>query len=281
MRYRLRFEVFLAALLMVAVGAAVGQAQTRETPMPEDHQVTGWLTDHGDAAKADVTFCAACHAREYCSRCHVNAERVPEIQALRSDPKVGEYVAGRRWPAPANHTPFFLEDHRAPAAAATSSCTTCHVVQQECQTCHTGSETVERRVAGGDGREANLYHPADFLARHSAAAFNREAECATCHNPQIFCQSCHASLGRGSADGRTDTGFHNESSAFQLGHGQAARQGLESCASCHRQEDCLACHSAKSGRNVNPHGPSFEADRLRSKNRGFCLLCHFSGQIEP
>jgi hypothetical protein len=278
--YRATFGALLAALL-IAGGPDSSLAQTGQTPKPDDHGLAGWLAEHAQRAEADVTLCAACHARDYCSACHVNANEVPQIQALKSDPKVAEYVASKRWPAPPGHTPFFREDHKAVAAAATSSCQTCHVVERQCQTCHLGSETVERRRDAPERRDVDLYHPADFVSQHSAAAFNREAECSTCHNPQVYCQSCHASLGYGSSDGRTDTGFHNASPGFQFGHGQAARQGLESCAACHRQDDCLACHSAKSGRNINPHGPNFDADQLRSKNKGFCLLCHFSGQIEP
>ncbi len=274
----MRYRAFIAALLaagLVAATAAPGAAQTGQQQMPENHRVADFWLTHGQSAQADATLCAVCHARDYCSRCHVNAYKVPAIQALQPDPRVAEYVAETEWPAPPTHTPFWLQNHQAAAAGASAQCETCHVVEQQCQICHLGSETAER-----PRRDVANYHPINFLEQHSAAAFNREFECASCHNPEVFCRSCHIGLGRATT-GRTDTGFHNENPAFSFGHGQAARQGLESCASCHAQQDCLACHSAKGNRRINPHGPDFDADKLRSKNKGLCLFCHFSAFLEP
>ncbi len=178
--------------------------------------------------------------------------------------------------APASHTDFFLQDHRALGAATTAECETCHFRERQCLGCHTGSENLDT-----PSQEQGLYHVANFMQQHSAAVWSQEMECASCHNPEAFCRSCHLDLGLGSAEGgRTDTGFHNWNSNFQFGHGQAARQGLESCASCHAQQDCLACHSAKSGRNINPHGWDFDAQKLRDKNPELCLFCHYSSILE-
>ncbi|NIR44764.1 MAG: hypothetical protein GWN99_10700 [Gemmatimonadetes bacterium] len=274
------FRTTLGALLvagMLAADAGYGVAQTGETAAPESHDSEWWRT-HGKDAQANAQLCDVCHAREYCTRCHVNEYDVPEIQGLSSDPDAAAYVASREWPAPPTHTPFFLEGHQAAAASATASCSVCHVVEQQCQSCHLGSETLERPR---DSNAPELYHPMNFLQIHSAAAWNQEAECTSCHNPEVFCRSCHTTLGYASRDGSTVTGFHNENQNFVLGHGQAARQGLEACASCHAQQDCLQCHSARFGRRVNPHGPGFDAEKLRSKNRGLCLFCHFSVPGEP
>ncbi|MCA9768685.1 MAG: hypothetical protein KC485_07710, partial [Gemmatimonadetes bacterium] len=59
-----------------------------------------------------------------------------------------------------------------------------------------------------------------------------------------------------------------------VGHGQAARQSLESCVSCHVERDCTVCHSAQGGRRFNPHGPGFDAERLRRRNPEMCIACH-------
>lgn len=263
--------LLIAGLLTTGVEYAV--AQTGEMSKPENHQADDFWLTHGEGGRADATLCAVCHAREYCSRCHVNAYNVPVIQALPSDPRVAEYVAGKEWPTPPTHTPFYLDGHKALAAGATETCQVCHVIEQQCQNCHSGSQTLARRRPRGD---VDLYHPVNFVERHSAAAWNSEAECATCHNPETFCRDCHTNLGRASGAFRTTSGFHNESVRFRFGHGQAARQGLESCATCHAQQDCLQCHSAISGRRINPHGGSFDGEKLRSKNERFCLYCHFS-----
>ena len=273
MRYRATFSATLAALL-VAATVQLGLAQTGQMPTPENHQEAEWLPTHGQQAKTNIQMCSVCHAREYCSGCHVNAFDVPAIQELRYDPAVAEYVASLTFPAPPGHTAFFLDDHRASAASATESCVVCHVVEQQCQVCHLGAKTIEP-----PGKDVALYHPFNFMQQHSAAAWNRETECATCHNTAAYCQECHAQLGYGTPPGtmgRTTTGYHNSDPGFLYGHGQAARQGLESCASCHAQQDCLQCHSAKMGRNVSPHGPGFDAERLADKNPQLCLVCHYS-----
>jgi hypothetical protein len=63
------------------------------------------------------------------------------------------------------------------------------------------------------------------------------------------------------------SGFHDAKQAFSLNHGQAARQNLESCVSCHAERDCLTCHSSLGGRRFNPHGPGFDgAMVLRFQN---------------
>lgn len=277
MRYRALFGALLAVIVFAAT-ADHAMAQTGQMSMPENHQAFDFLATHGRQAKADVTLCAVCHARDYCAACHVNAYDVPAIQALEPNPDVAEYVAGKEWSPPANHTITFLEDHRAAAAGQTATCAVCHNVEQRCLSCHLGSETLERAAMAQQRRDIDLYHPLNFMSQHNAAAWNRENECASCHNTVVFCQSCHTSLGYAEMNQppRSDTGFHNKDSRFQFGHGQAARQGLESCAACHAQTDCLACHSAKTGRNINPHGPTFDASRIAKKNETFCLFCHWS-----
>ena len=63
---------------------------------------------------------------------------------------------------------------------------------------------------------------------------------------------------------------------FGLNHGTAARQNIETCVACHSERDCLVCHSAQAGRRFDPHGPGFDADRLRKKNPQTCAACHGS-----
>lgn len=269
MIYRGALGAFLAVTLCTATGDyALAQ-------MPEDHQVEGFIeVVHGRRATTDASTCAICHARDYCTACHTRATTLQPILSIAPASEEEKIAAQRaRWKPP-SHTPFWLEGHKSLAAAATASCESCHAREEQCFTCHTGSETVAK-----PGEDVTRYHPLDFLEQHSASAWNRDTECASCHNTEAFCRSCHLDVGRGSA-GRTRTGYHNEDAAFVLGHGQAARQGLESCASCHAQSDCLACHSARTGRNINPHGPNFDASRLRDKNRELCLFCHFSSILD-
>jgi len=157
---------------------------------------------------------------------------------------------------------FTLADrHATLAAASTTGCTGCHV-RADCLECHRPS------AARGAG-----YHPDGFLARHPASAYAREASCSDCHNVGVFCSSCHARAGL-VASGVLRSGYHDARPFFLVGHGQAARQGLESCVSCHAERDCLTCHSAVGGRRFNPHGPGFDGARMRRKNFAMCTVCH-------
>jgi hypothetical protein len=76
------------------------------------------------------------------------------------------------------------------------------------------------------------------------------------------------------SNGPLHAGFHDANPGFLLGHGKAARQELETCVTCHAERDCLACHSAQGGRRFNPHGPGFDAERLRRRNPEMCTVCH-------
>ena len=69
-------------------------------------------------------------------------------------------------------------------------------------------------------------------------------------------------------------GYHDGNRQFFLGHGQAARQALESCVSCHVERDCLTCHSVVRGRSFDPHGPGFDPVQMLKKNPQLCIACH-------
>ena len=106
-----------------------------------------------------------------------------------------------------------------------------------------------------------------------AAAYARQSSCAACHNAGQFCVSCHKTAGL-VASGPLRAGYHDASRFFSAGHGVAARQSLETCVSCHAERDCLTCHSVVGGRRIDPHGPGFDANRMRLKNPEVCTACH-------
>jgi hypothetical protein len=292
----------MGALLLAALVAALGARGWSKSQDKFDHARHASLFQSCDGCHAvepaGVSFpqpslCQACHngqvARVVDWRGPSRAAKkfgFNHAEAIAAKRELGEEVSCsdchiapggglmdvRR--APASHTPFFAEQHRSLAAATTAECEICHNRDQTCLGCHIGAENLDVPA-----RDQGGYHPADFLEQHATAAWNRQVECSSCHNPEAFCRSCHAGVGR-DTEGRTATGYHNEDPNFVFGHGQAARQALESCASCHAQQDCLACHSAKFGRNVNPHGPDFDAEKLRDKNPELCLICHFSDVLD-
>jgi len=302
-----------------------------EFPTPRSHKAPNFvLKEHGGLARSGgatgvSAACATCHARDFCTECHVNAPEVPVIQALAADPRSLAHKANLKAP-PDHESPAFLRRHGSVAGKSAKSCATCHT-QESCLACHTaaapsavfalpaagarrgrgaviarerpashGADFSEQHGPNADSRPETCsgchvrtqcldchrpnpadptpgYHPAGFLGRHPAAAYSRETSCSDCHNTGQFCAECHVNAGL-SASGPLDAGYHDAKRSFVLGHGQAARQNLESCVACHAERDCLTCHSAQGGRRFNPHGPGFDPATLQRKNSQACTACH-------
>ena len=311
----------------------LSRARIAAFPAPSSHRTEGFeRAGHGKLAQpvssdthrpGVATSCATCHAREFCTQCHVNAPETPTIQALASD--VRSLAIGAKLKAPTAHAnDRFQGRHGSQSRSARATCATCHTQEScaschqsnsaliaslpaastsrgigavifrhkpathgadfaerhgplaraapsSCSGCHARSECLEchRPNAGG----ANGYHQAGFLSRHPGAAYNQQSDCSECHNSASFCTTCHAQSGLSSSQGLLQGKYHDVGGAFLLSHGAAARRGLESCVTCHTERDCLTCHSAQT-RRFNPHGPGFDAERLRNKNPQTCAACH-------
>ena len=256
--------------LTLPEAAGLTTAQVADFPAPPSHQEPAFALPggHSRAARA-VTVqgrhlpvapsCTVCHAQDFCASCHVDAPRIKAIQALARDPRSLALAPRQR---PGWHGNDFSTGHASLASANGRTCATCHQ-RTECLDCH--------RPNPGDGR--TTYHLAGYLAKHPADAYGRSSDCSQCHNPGYFCTSCHQQAGLVS-NGPLRSGYHNSAQFFGLGHGKAAREALESCVSCHSEKDCLVCHSAVQGRRFNPHGPGFDASRLKSRNPQMCSACH-------
>lgn len=336
-------------------------------PRPPDHGEPTYIVDHGeglDVEAGEIASCAICHARESCSRCHLDADRRPSIGALESDPRVADLVRGREgsWPEPPDHddpdfwlehgdrgvascaachaasscttchrdvgagwlaelprpepgepsgvslegvrppghTTGFATDHGAAAGARLPSCESCHA-PAECADCHTRSaatpsarelgieeplsgvpDLIRASESGGGPAARPGYHIENFVLRHGAEAFAVQSTCSDCHSTEAFCRDCHARSGVGVGGAGSAVGaYHDTQGSWLLGHGAAARRGLEACASCHQQTSCLRCHSARVGLRVNPHGPGFDPDRLAARSTMSCAICHRADQIPP
>jgi hypothetical protein len=251
----------LAPIKALAFDSRVREYKTTQ-PTPASHTTDTWIRVHSESATKKGATCAVCHARSSCLTCHVGNPPM----AVRAMPAGGEGRAPgaqlTRKP-PATHTGQFRDNHGRQANSRPNTCETCHQ-RSSCLQCHRPDGT---RQAG--------YHPVNFISKHPTAAYTRSANCSDCHNPSQFCQTCHQQAGLVSAARIGRVGYHDAFRGFSLGHGQAARQSLESCASCHAERDCTACHSAVGGGyRFNPHGPGFNAERMRAKNPSVCIACH-------
>ena len=235
---------------------------TATQSVPVNHAAPDFLRTHGRNARATTSTCTVCHTQESCMTCHVG---VPP-RAIGVLPHAGEGRAAgaqlTRRP-PASHTAEFREGHGPEANARPATCESCHE-RSTCLSCHRP-----------DGGRQQGYHPQNFLTRHPSSAYARSSNCSDCHNPAQFCQRCHQQSGLAANARLGSVGYHDAFRGFSLGHGQAARQSLESCASCHAERDCTTCHSAvNGGYRFNPHGPGFNAARAQAKNPSMCIACH-------
>ncbi len=274
--------------------AGVVAARAPSWPVPPSHRDPRWLAAHGAPATARPQTCANCHTQVGCRSCHAatgaggaNAviARLPEpvpggpVGALAVRTAAGAVVpaqvaavtqAGRPLaevpsadvaaPPSRNiiHPAGFVTNHGAAASTNDPACTSCHQ-RGFCIQCHAGATKP-------------VFHPPAYLSRHAADAYAAATDCQSCHNTVAFCQACHRGAGLKAA-GRIDVAFHTRQPLWLLQHGQAARQGLEACATCHRQQSCLRCHSTLT-QKVNPHGPGFDAARMARKNPIMCARCH-------
>jgi predicted CXXCH cytochrome family protein len=293
----------IAALASDARVARILAGKPIVYPVPPSHRLTDFATTHGALARANIQTCATCHAQPSCLACHTGPLGARVIDAL---PQAGpggapgvqlrapRAVPPPAWPpvggaapqihfaamvlAPVDTPPpspvtagggptqvvrvhplDFVRTHGPIAASGRLNCAGCHQ-QSFCSTCHQGAG--ERR-----------YHPFNFVARHASEAYARETKCASCHNTEVFCRSCHRDIGIGAGSKRRSGTAHAGQPLWLLQHGEAARRGMQSCASCHQQTDCMQCHSAF-GSRVSPHGPDFDAKAMQKRNPTLCSYCH-------
>jgi hypothetical protein len=247
----------IAALLaLTGVVTRIGAAQA-----PPSHQAKDFLERHGTLVRQDASECKVCHTRENCLTCHIGS---PQVAAGFFPASSGQAVGMPvRRHAPMSHDGGNYRERHALAAVATpQTCAACHV-RSDCLDCH--------RPGAASG--APGYHAADFLSRHAAEAYSRATSCSDCHSATAFCASCHKNAGL-AVDGPLGRGYHDAKRFFLAGHGLAARQSLESCVSCHTERDCLACHSAAGAQRFSPHGPDFNAARMKARNPDMCAVCH-------
>jgi hypothetical protein len=231
-------------------------------PVPPSHRSPQWTEQHGPLASR--AQCATCHAREDCTACHVQPV-APVIAGFPSRADAAGPGTGTERQMPLSHASrWFDRNHAGVAASQPQSCAACHS-RQFCTDCH-------------DAPAKPGFHPRNFAAQHAAAAYGQRMECSTCHEVRTFCRACHLQQGM-QAVGRLGPGFHDAEPFWLLRHARAARQGLESCTSCHTQRDCMQCHSQLGSFQISPHGPDFDARRAYSRNPIICSACHISNPL--
>ena len=166
---------------------------------------------------------------------------------------------------PADHTADWMRRHGAIAMGQGNDCAVCHA-EDDCVDCHV--ESLD---------QAYTVHPPNYELVHATDATQGLMDCASCHRLDTFCEACH--IEAGFAPGLehappTSVDFHPPDwldSMAPQNHGVMARQDINDCASCHIEQDCVACH-----RGINPHPPEFhmECDTYLRTDPTPCVQCH-------
>ena len=243
---------------------------------------------HGDMTQVDLATtrqlptmasCLDCHGdgseQRHCADCH---------PTQRGGLLATRFEHGTLTPGPNDglgdaHGPGFLKDHVEPARSPGATCTACHD-RSECVACHQGV------------MKPMDFHQGNYLLVHATEARRGTPDCSACHRYETFCVGCHEREGIGP---RVSSGFSESDPSKRFHpigwssqgpgpnlHAQEARRNLEECASCHREEDCLRCHSAEQGHSVrvSPHPAGWRGSaRCRALDRGnrrMCLRCHIT-----
>jgi hypothetical protein len=253
-------------------GSVVARVYLTPSPLKFDHAAHAKQTCESCHAVRNVDLattaqlptmesCFACHPQgrqeRYCTDCHLA--------------KVGGLVE-TSFPQGTlvDHGPDFARDHRQEASRGDATCGACHE-RSECQDCHAGV------VKPLD------FHQANYLLVHAVEAKRGKPDCTACHRTSTFCIECHERSGLGT---RGDTQLTSPGDFHPPGwttmHAGAAKRNITSCASCHREEDCLTCHSAQpfNAVHISPHPPGWRGSArckaLDRGNRRMCLRCHIT-----
>lgn len=272
-------------------------------------------TCHGDLAQVDLATRAQLPKMATCLGCHDDGLRSGRTGDLSSDgggrralrtasPRCGtchltasdgtlqqHLPSGRLIPSGSlrgdDHGAEWKRLHRAPAQNDPDYCASCHG-RGFCFSCH-NSVTKPLDIHGGD-----------YVGRHSLDARRNQPDCSACHRRQTFCLGCHERMGVISHSTLPGTPavsafspasprrFHPEGWASPIAgpshHSVEAQRNLRACASCHREQTCLDCHSTLPGGRYSvgrsPHpGDWVSSGRCRalgSRNLRVCLKCHRS-----
>ena len=234
---------------------AVGLATTRQLPA-----MATCLACHTDGS--EERHCADCHLAKLGGLIETRFEHgtlVPTHDGLGD-----------------GHGGDFKNRHTQEARQVGATCTACHD-RSECIACHQG---VVKPME---------FHPGNYVLSHAVDARRGKPDCSACHGAQSFCIGCHERSGIGTRGDTQyssidpDRAFHppgwSTAGAGPNRHAGEARRNITSCASCHRERDCLTCHSAQPGAlHASPHPAGWRGSArckaLDRGNRRMCLRCH-------
>lgn len=181
-----------------------------------------------------------------------------------------EEEEGRTLDCQGCHRPADTRIRMAVDRAVESTCFKCHAPEAEthyaatgeCATCHLSLASAEGLAASriGDFPEPASHQTDGFVTAHGQMARTATADCAVCHTRES-CERCHinaseipavAGLDRDTRvaglmagkPGEWPEPESHERPGWAWAHGEAAETSIETCANCHAERSCAACHQA-------------------------------------
>ncbi len=246
---------------------------------------------HAAHTQGTALNCQTCHgailaddasgmpSMQTCYTCHNNAEKVAhitpsDVHGVASVPATNQCEACHVTLAgliPETHRVSNFQQFHGKLAAegeADRECATCHSASF-CQSCHTPTNDVPRGVTADrfynpshprgekidDGKLLTLQgaHSMTYRYTHGFDARAQSTRCATCHEIESFCASCHqngydANGARIIPQSHQLAGFVSLTGGKLMNrHGKLATMDIESCATCHQVDGgdpvCAPCHS--------------------------------------
>jgi hypothetical protein len=271
------------------VGEPVERVYVMPSPLKFDHSVhakSSCESCHGDLRNVDLATtrhlptmasCLTCHTdgsdQRRCTTCHFAA-----VGGLMETTFPHGQLVPRHTGLGDEHDLLFERDHEQQARRVDATCNACHD-KSDCIECHQGVVKPAE------------FHQANYLLAHVTEAKRGRPDCSACHRAQTFCVACHERSGLGTR-GLTDFNSRDSDKLFHPAgwasqgagpnlHAAVARRSVGTCASCHREDDCLTCHSAEPmSARISPHPAGWRSSTrckmLDRGNRRMCLRCHIT-----
>lgn len=218
-----------------------------------------------------MATCIDCHngaaAPAACTTCHL-AEDDGRIITEFADTE-GKLSPIGRYRDDDHRDPNWTFRHSFPARDQ-AYCYSCHGTSF-CLDCHAGAT------------KPQAIHPGNYVLLHSRDALTSSDNCLGCHEGGVGCQKCHettgvsetAALAQGALTTRQihPQGWASFDGGGENHHAQSARNSINTCVTCHSEQECIRCHSTRTLR-VNPHPPGFSGKALQNRNDAACKKCH-------
>ena len=227
---------------------------------PASHAAPEFIQRHGEVVRRDPESCATCHTQEELP----DVPRGPAVgrgRDARGGTRTGTWGIGH----PPTGPPRM--ETTSPTAMRGS-----HRRRPEAVRRATPAPTAWTATAPTPHRHRDTTRPASSRAiRRPRTRVRPRARSATTPPPSVPT----AISKRGSRQGdrfaaATMTPTRASCSDTGRPHDRAWRAAFRAML----ERDCLTCHSAAGGRRFDPHGPGFDANRLRSRNPEMCAVCH-------